>query len=292
MDARPTRGGVVITGASSGIGEACALRLDRLGVPVFAGVLPGEAFEALRRCASDRVRVLELDVTSPASIAAAVAAVEADVGPAGLRGLVNNAGVAAPGPIELLPLAQVRELFDVNLFGAIAVTQAFLPLLRAGRGRIVMMGSAIADLPVPLAGAYAASKAALRALTTVLRAELRRSEIHVALVLPEVVATPIWEKHRRRLDELASALPQEVRMRYELGPAPAPARGGGLPGLPPDVVAAAVEHALLADKPRTRYPVGCGARIAEVARRALLSDDVLAWLVRQALRRRRPASNR
>jgi NAD(P)-dependent dehydrogenase (short-subunit alcohol dehydrogenase family) len=292
MASRPAPGGVVITGASSGIGEACALRLDRLGVPVFAGVLPGEASGALRRRASDRVRVLELDVTSPASIAAAVAAVEADVGPAGLRGLVNNAGVAAPGPIELLPLAQVRGLFDVNLFGAIAVTQAFLPLLRAGRGRIVMMGSAIADLPVPLAGAYCASKAALRALTTVLRAELRSSDIHVALVLPEVVATPIWEKHRRRLDELASTLAPEARARYELEAAPAPAREGGLPGLHPDAVAAAVEHALLADKPRTRYSVGRRARIAEVALRAIPSDEVLAWVVRQALRGRRSASNR
>ncbi len=142
MDGQPRRGGVVVTGASSGIGLACARRLDRHGFRVFAGVLPGEDDRRLRDEASERLRVVDLDVTDSTSIAKAADAITAEVGEVGLVGLVNNAGISVLGPLEFLPVEALREQFEVNVIGQIAVTQAFLPLLRQGRGRVVMIGSA------------------------------------------------------------------------------------------------------------------------------------------------------
>ena len=148
----PAGRGVVVTGASSGIGAACALYLDKLGWRVFACVLPGEDGGALRREASERLRLVELEVTDPTAIAAAADTVAAAAGAAGLAGLVNNAGISVTGPLEFLPIPALRQQLEVNVLGQIAVTQAFLPLLRRGHGRIVMMGSPLDAFPLPLTG--------------------------------------------------------------------------------------------------------------------------------------------
>ncbi len=140
-DSRTPRGAVVITGASTGIGRACALSLDDLGFRVFAGVRKAEDGESLRRACSSRLVPVYIDVTDEQSIAAAAESVSREVGDAGLAGLVNNAGVAIPGPLEYLPLDELRRQLEINLVGQLAVTQAFLPLLRKARGRIVNVSS-------------------------------------------------------------------------------------------------------------------------------------------------------
>jgi NAD(P)-dependent dehydrogenase (short-subunit alcohol dehydrogenase family) len=172
---------VLVTGASTGIGEACALRLAARGIRVFAGVRSESDGASLRQRASDGLTPVLIDVTVPDAIALARGTVADLVGPEGLAGLVNNAGV----------VDEVRKEFDVNVFGAIAVTQAFLPLLRGGRGRIVNMSSISGRIALPFAGPYAASKFALEAISDSWRVELRPWGIRVAIVEPGEVDTPI-----------------------------------------------------------------------------------------------------
>ncbi len=243
---------VVITGASTGIGRACALDLDRRGFGVFATVRQAADGAALAMQASAHLRTLYLDVTDEASIRQAAAEVAAAVGEAGLHGLVNNAGVAEPGPLEFLPLDRLRRQFEVNVTGQVAVTQAFLPLLRRARGRIVNVGSIGGRSVLPFAGAYCASKYALEAVTDALRMELQPAGVEVVIVEPGGVATPIWDK---ALDE---ALPPEVEAVY--GPALAAMKNAvakvSTEGVPAEAVARVVHAALTARRPRTRYLVG------------------------------------
>ncbi len=155
-----------------------------------------------------------LDVTDEDSIASAAKVVEQAVGDTGLDGLVNNAGIAVAGRLEFLPIGELRRQLEVNVIGQIAVTQAFLPLLRKSRGRIVNVGSISSKIATPLLGPYSAFKFALDALTSALRMELKPSGIHVAIVNPATVATPIWRKSLDAGDRLAGSLPPETFERY------------------------------------------------------------------------------
>src|SRR5712691_5002789 len=181
-------GAVVITGAASGIGEACALHLDKLGFCVFAGVRREVDGAALQGKASERLTPLLLDVTDAASIRFAVEIVATGVVETGLAGLVNNAGITVAGPLEFLPVSELRRQLEVNVIGQVAVTQAFLPLLRRGQGRIVNMGSLAGRIATPFIGPYHASKFAMEALTDSLRMELRRWGMHVSLIEPGFIA--------------------------------------------------------------------------------------------------------
>jgi NAD(P)-dependent dehydrogenase (short-subunit alcohol dehydrogenase family) len=268
LDARLTestamaeRGAVVVTGASSGIGEACARRLAAIGFDVLAGVRKPEDGERLER-EIPNVVALTLDVTDADSIAAAVRTVEQATGASGLAGLVNNAGIAVPAPLEHQPIDDFRRQLEVNLIGQVAVTQAFIPLLRTAGGRIVNMSSIGGKVAVPLLGAYAASKFALEGFSDSLRRELRPWGIHVSLVEPGTIATPIWEKGRASGDALQAQMSAEAQRDYGALIATvreATARGE-TDGLPPDAVARDVAHALTADRPRTRYLVGREAK--------------------------------
>ena len=268
MAGEPTDGirAVVITGASTGIGEACALRLDRHGWRVFAGVRKEADGEQLKQQASDRLTPIAIDVTDQATIKLAAEVVASAVGEAGLAGLVNNAGITVPGPIEFLPIEELRRQLEVNTIGQIAVTQAFLAMIRKGHGRIVNMGSIGGRMATPFIGAYCASKFALEALTDSLRQELRPWDIGVSIVEPGSIATPIWEKGRAAGDELEERLPQAARDLY--GDAIAAFRRAvdkrADAGIPPDEVAKAVEHALTAKRPKTRYLVGMDARLPAI----------------------------
>ena len=257
---------VVITGASTGIGEACALRLDRHGWRVFAGVRKEADGERLKQQASDRLAPITIDVTDQASINSAAEVVASALGEAGLAGLVNNAGITVPGPIEFLPIEELRRQLEVNTIGQIAVTQALLPLIRKGHGRIVNMGSIGGRMATPFIGAYCASKFALEALTDSLRQELRPWDIGVSIVEPGSIATPIWEKGRAAADELEERLPQAARDLYgdaiDAFRRAVDKRAGA--GIPADEVAKAVEHALTAKRPKTRYLVGMDARLPAV----------------------------
>ncbi len=255
---------VVITGASTGIGRACALHLDREGWQVFAGVRSPAAADALRAAGSERLIPLSLDVTDPDAIAAMVEAVAREVGEAGLQGLVNNAGIAVGGVLEFMDLDAVRQMMEVNVVGALAVTQPLIPLLRRARGRIVMMSSIAGRSATPLVGAYAASKHALEALTDALRIELHPWGIQVSAVEPGNVTTPIWEKALAQAEEQLSRTPAPIRRLYgpllELGLRKIRRAAGGR-GTPPEAVARVVHHALTAARPRTRYLVGRDAVI-------------------------------
>jgi NAD(P)-dependent dehydrogenase (short-subunit alcohol dehydrogenase family) len=246
---------VVVTGASSGIGEACALRLAAAGFRVFGGVRREEDAERLR---GRGIEPLTLDVTRPGNISAAAEAVGEE-----LDGLVNNAGVAIAAPLELVPLDEVRRQLEVNVIGQIAVTQGFLPALRRVRGRVVLMGSIGGKSALPFLGPYAASKFALEAIADSLRVELRPFGISVSIVEPGSIKTPIWTKGAARAEELRAQSPVEKQELYaaavERFRKVAVARG--LAGVPPEEVAKAVEHALTAQRPRARYLVGKDARL-------------------------------
>ena len=164
------RGPVFITGTSTGIGAATALHLVEEGFRVFAGVRRREDGESLQAQSSDALTPIRLDITDKATISEAASMVSAAVGKRGLAGLVNNAGIVKPAPIEFQPLADFREQLEVNLVAHVAVIQAFLPLIRVGRGRIVNVGSIGGLLVLPLNGAYSASKFGIRAVSDALPA--------------------------------------------------------------------------------------------------------------------------
>jgi NAD(P)-dependent dehydrogenase (short-subunit alcohol dehydrogenase family) len=252
-------GGVLITGASTGIGEATALRLDRSGFRVFAGVRKPEDGKRLRNAGSERLRVVEpLDVTEGDQVAAAAALVEADLAGEPLRGIVNNAGIGIGGPLEALELDDFRRTIEVNTTGQLAVTKAFLPLLRRSHGRVVNMTSIGGRLAQPFAGPYIASKFALEGITDVLRVELLEWGIDVIAIEPGTIATPIWEKSSREADEMLAGLTPELRELYgkRLAKMAKVLERQTKRGVSPDRVAGAVEKALTASRPRTRYLVG------------------------------------
>ena len=270
-------GSCLITGASTGIGETCAKHLSSLGFQVFASVRKPEDAERLR---SAGLEPLTIDVTDQESIRSAAA----QLGDAPLAGLVNNAGVAVAGPLEFIPIDEFRRQLDVNVVGQVAVTQAFLPALRKARGRIVNMGSIGGRVALPLLSPYAASKFALEGITDALRRELRQWGIHVSIVEPGAIATPIWDKSREANEELAKDAPPEAEQLYGklIERIRAESATLGQTGLPPIEVAKAVEHALTASRPKTRYLVGREAK-ARAAAAALLPDRAFDALVARTL---------
>ncbi|WP_437817080.1 SDR family oxidoreductase [Sorangium sp. So ce1078] len=269
-------GTVVVTGASSGIGRAVALRLCAAGFRVLAGVRSERDGGALREAAGPRLTPLRVDVTSADQIAAAASAAEATVGDAGLAGLVNNAGVALSGPIELVSLDDLRWQFEVNVFGQVAITQALLPMIRRARGRIVNIGSIGDRITIPFGGPLTASKHALASINDALRMELHPWGIHVALVEPGSIVTRAVDKLEADAEAALSRLSPEGRALYGDAYRTMVSRSAAHErrGSRPEVVAEAVLHALTARTPRTRYLVGATARpLALMAR--VLPDRVL-----------------
>lgn len=249
---------ILITGAGKGIGRATALYLDGKGHTVFAGVRSKADADALCSEASSRLQPLILDVTDTDQITQAAETVRRTVGSGGLSGLVNNAGMAAPAPLEYMPMAEFRRQIDVNLTGQLAVTQAFLPLLRQAHGRIINISSVGGRVSGKMLGAYHASKFALEALTDTLRQELTPWGITVISVEPGMIATPIWESGASTADRLIQLMPEQAQVEYQadIEASQRWARRATTAGLPPERVAAVIEQALTAAKPRTRYTVG------------------------------------
>ncbi len=263
MSDRSSPMNVVVTGASTGIGAACALDCASRGMTVFAGVRDSRAGEALVAKAGPSLIPILLDVTDEPSIARSLDVVQRVVGKAGLGGLVNNAGIVVGSPLEVIPLSQLRTQLEVNVIGQIAVTQAFLPLLRLGHGRIVNMGSIAGRGTIPLLGPYSASKYALEALTDALRMELQPWGIQVSIIEPGAIATPIWEKSGKASQELEALAGDEARALY--GDAVNRVREAVAKSaeraISPDAVVRAVHHALTAACPNTRYLVGNDAKL-------------------------------
>jgi NAD(P)-dependent dehydrogenase (short-subunit alcohol dehydrogenase family) len=252
---------VVVTGASKGIGRATAALMAARGFRVFVGVRTDADAQTLARM-SARISPLRLDVTSDAEVEAAARTVAA-AAPHGLAGLVNNAGLVVAGPLEALPMDEIRYQFEVNVFGVLRVTRAFLPLLRSARGRIVNVSSINGRVVVPFVAPYAASKFALEALSDGLRMELARQGIHVSVVQPGAVATPIWETSVRRAQRTSAEIRGEAAALYggivkaiANRPPNPPARA-----IPPERVARVIARALTTRRPKARYLVGLDARV-------------------------------
>jgi NAD(P)-dependent dehydrogenase (short-subunit alcohol dehydrogenase family) len=270
---------VVVTGASTGIGRACALMLDRRGFRVFAGVRREDDAKALAAAASERLTPLYLDVTDAAAIAAARNLVAGEV-----HGLVNNAGTMTPCPMEYLPVAEFRRQLEVNLIGHLALTQAFLPRLRRPGGRIVNVSSPAGRLPVPLMASYTAAKHGLVGLSGVMRSELGPAGIHVAVIEPGLIATAMGDKMRHDIETTLDALPDHAVTRYggALRALAATASRVAAQGAHPDVVAQSILHALTAAKPRAHYPAGPGTRRLLILAR-LLPERALDRLIAHRL---------
>jgi NAD(P)-dependent dehydrogenase (short-subunit alcohol dehydrogenase family) len=296
----------LITGASTGIGRATALRLHAGGWTVLAGVRDPAAGERLaaeaaagarlvaEAAAPERLIPLSLDVTDAAQLAAAVEQVEQGPGAGGassrggLDALINNAGIAVGGPLELVSDEDLRRQFEVNVFAQVAVTRALLPALRRARGpggtggRIVFVSSIGGRVAMAFTGPYAASKHAIEAFADALRVELLSSNVQVALIEPGSVATPIWDKGRAEAERVS--VPPELEAQYGHVPA---AFGKVIDdterrGVAPEVVARTIERALTARRMRARYVVGRDAR-AMLLVKALLPDSVFDRVARRAL---------
>jgi NAD(P)-dependent dehydrogenase (short-subunit alcohol dehydrogenase family) len=240
----------VVTGASTGIGLATVEALLTTGANVFATARKDDDLARLAKLGAKPVR---LDVTDAASIAAAAAEISAAT--KSLDGLVNNAGIAVPGPLLHLPIAELRKQFEVNVFGQIAVTQALLPLLGARKdatskpGRIVNVTSVSGRIAAPFVGAYSGSKHAMEGLSDALRRELMLYGIDVIVVAPGSVQTPIWDKAEQFDDAPYRATDYYPSLRkfadYFIK--------AGRNGLPASTIATAIVHALTTAKPKARY---------------------------------------
>ncbi len=273
----------LVTGASTGIGFATALALDRDGWCVFAGVRTDEDHARLRDLLSARSQPVRLDVTRPEEIAAVVALASERSG-GRLDALVNNAGIVVTGPFEALSAEALREQFAVNVFGLADVTRACLPLLRAAGGRIVNVGSISGRTHWPCNSFYAGSKYAVRAINDTLRLELRPFGVHVILVEPGAIATPLWDKQLParflRLDALESA----VRARYEAIFRTIERARLAIKrrAAKPQIVARVIWRALNAPKPHPYYLIGLDtfaqlaweAAVPRAAREALLTFGI------------------
>jgi NAD(P)-dependent dehydrogenase (short-subunit alcohol dehydrogenase family) len=274
--------GVVVTGASTGIGADCARYLDEKGFRVFATVRKQEDAERITALGSSRLEPLLLDVTDSGSIAEAAKSVEAALRGAELAGLVNNAGISVDLPIECVEIDLLRHLLEVNSVAPVALTQAFLPMLRRSRGRVVNVSSPSGRFANPYSGAYCMSKFALEAFTDSLRQELAPWGIHVVSIQPGVIDTAMWKKGLRvNWTEVLSE--QQLELYGDVWPLVRKAGEKAAAGAaPPRAVSQAIFRALTARRPRTRYPVGRDAQLI-VLLAWLLPDRTMDWLARKVL---------
>ncbi len=259
--------------------------MDAEGWRVFAAVRREEDATALREAGSDRLIPVMLDVTDADQIAAVVEKVAAVVGEAGLDGLVNNAGIAVLSPLETIPVEDFRRQIEVNLTAQVAVTQAFLPLIRRATGRIVFVSSIGGRMALPFGGPYHASKYGIEAVADCLRQELRPWRIGVAVIEPGSIDTAIWERGARIADEVSGRAHDSQDELYgkTIERFRAAVRRTAKRGIHPDKVARAIAHALTAGRPRTRYLVGADARGQALARR-VLPDRAFDALVARIMR--------
>lgn len=267
---------VLITGASTGIGKAVALELRRRGWRVFATVRKGSDALELTKIGRGMIEPLVMDVRDEASVYRAIGTIQERAGR--LDALVNNAGVAIPGPLEMLPTDKLAEQLDINVLGIHRVTRAALPLLRVAKGRIVMVSSVMGRVAMPFAGPYAASKYALEGYTDALRRELKGA-VKVITIAPGSVVTPIWDKtFANDVGEAVSeAYPREelerlLRFYYKSGQ-----RGVGV-----GKVAAAVSDALELPWPLPRWTVAVNPLIHWLLE--MLPLPISDWLIGRVMR--------
>jgi NAD(P)-dependent dehydrogenase (short-subunit alcohol dehydrogenase family) len=273
---------MVVSGASTGMGAATARKLASRGYHVLAGVRRERDGDAIR---TGGIEPVILDVTRPEHIQALADRIAADPDRRPLRTLINNAGISVNGPVEALPLEEWRGLFEVNLFGHVAVTQALLPFLHRSHGRIVNISSVGGKVAMATYGAYGGAKFALEAVSDSLRRELAPHGVQVVVVEPGAVRTEIGERGAVTANDLAGRMSPEHRQRY-----------GGLvratvaqslrftrAGLPADRAAEVIAQAAITRRPRTRYTVGRDAALLTRLAR-ILPDRLLDRIFDRSLR--------
>ena len=273
---------ILITGSSTGIGKACALHLDKLGFKVYAGVRKQADGDNLKKEASENLTPIILDVTDAESIESTVSIIEKETG-GEVYGLVNNAGIGISGVVEVTPIEEIRKLMEVNVIGLFAVTQAMIPLLRKGKGRIINIGSSSSLMAFPGGSVYCASKFAVRAITDSLRLELKHFGISTVMVAPGAVESEIWEKRKEYKTELRKRVKPEIAEHYK-----ALARFGDkieqvIKKIPASEVAKAVTDALTSAKPKYYYYVGSDAKGA--AKAAKLPKRLLDWMIMKRIQK-------
>lgn len=272
------RHALLITGAATGIGQACAIHLAQAGHMVFPGVRRREDGDQFREESAGKLFPIVLDITNKDSIKASVDAIQESSGER-VFSIINNAGISIRGPIEFLSLSLLREQLEVNLIGQIALTQAFLPLIRRRGGRIVFISSASGRLASPFLGPYSASKAGLEIISSALRMELMKSSIHVSVVVCGSIRTPIWEKATRSAKDIANDLPIQAQEMYSARIEKSNQFYDriGNEGLPPERVAKTVAHILNTKSPRAHYFVGRDARLYSLISK-LTPSSFREWL--------------
>ena len=269
--ARKEKGAVLVTGASSGIGRATALHLAEKGYRVFAGVRKQKDADSLEAEASGDLTPVKLDVAKAADIEAAEKKVRRAVGKEGLYGLVNNAGIGDGGPVEFVPIEDFKRVIDVNLTGQVAMTQAFLPLIRRATGRIVFITSIGGKIATPFMSPYHASKFGLEAVADSLRREVKPWGIEVIVIEPGNIATEIWQKGAESADVQRQNAPAEAQRLYgaQIDRFEEVLKEADTRGIEPVKVGKVIRRALEARRPRTRYLVGSDAKVARNIERAL-----------------------
>jgi NAD(P)-dependent dehydrogenase (short-subunit alcohol dehydrogenase family) len=271
---------ILVSGASSGIGKALSLELDRQGYQVFAGVRNSSDAESIRSQASAHLTPIILDVTLPDTITAACTELREKTG-GELFCLVNNAGISVSGAMEFIPIQDFRRQIEVNLIGQLALTQACLPMIRKAKGRVIFVSSVAGRLVTPFNGPYAASKAALVAMADAFRLELMPWGISVSTLIVGSVATPIWEKSSHLAGEILRRMPADAWQLY----GKMQKRGGGfyrqtgLHGMQVERVARTIRHLLVVRRPKEYVFVGRYAWMIELMVK-LLPVRVRDWLVR------------
>lgn len=252
---------VVITGASSGIGRSCVSQMNRAGWQVFATVRKAADRDKLR--AEAGVIPVMMDVEDDSSIKTAVEEIESELQGQGMDGLVNCAGIGMVRPLEYATLKDVRQIFEINVFGQIAITQSLCGLLRKNRGRVVNITSVGVNIAIPFGGLLNASKSAFGMLSDTIRLELHPFGIRVCAVEPGAIATPAVDKTLGNIEQVIESLPPDGQVQY--GPMlrtfARQAYAREMSGSSPDVVAKAVHHALTSNRPRIRYRVGKHAKL-------------------------------
>ncbi len=270
-------GHILVTGTSTGIGRACALRLAQEGFAVWAGVQTTEEATSIEQAGASSpiaIRSIQLDVTDFSSIRAAEEKIRSHAGDEGLCGLVNNAGICVVGPVEFISMEDWRRQLDVNFFGVIAVTQTMLPLLRIHNARradwgsrIVNMGSITGEISTPLFGAYSASKFALWAMNDALRLELRPEGMHVSLIVPGTIQSEIWRKEKECVAAIKADSPAREHYGALIDNVTGYVFGCAEQALPAERVADAVQRCFTSAKPRIQYRVGWEAQVGSRAKK-------------------------
>lgn len=267
---------VVITGASSGIGRATVALMSQAGWQVFATVRKTADHQQVKKAYGENVIPVVMDVQDESSIQAAAQQIATHLNGRGLDGLVNCAGIGVVRPVEYASLQDLRQTYEVNVFGQISVSQALLHVLRRNRGRIVNITSVGVNIAIPFGGLLNSSKSAFAMLSDSMRLELRPFGVRVIAIEPGAISTPAVEKTLGDIESVIRNLPEEARMQYGemLRTFGRQAYTREKSGSSPSVVAEAILHALSSNRPRIRYRVGKHARLLATLPK-LLPESVL-----------------